>query len=120
WIINNEGYYPDDRKDSLRIKIDNLIKKYTALSEDKKPKIDHVAKRTGELIAELEGIIDDVLMGKKDIVQPKTIIENFGKVNLSIIKTRFSAQLDSLSEEEFIGNDKALISAAIKVILSDI
>lgn len=117
WIINNGAYYPEFKIQELKDRISALVEKY-------KPEVVVVLPQkdtqTGDLIAELEGILDDVVLRKSDITQPLSRIQDFPKASLAKVKEHFTKIFESVPEEEFLGQDKKLLSAALKVVLNDI
>ena len=99
WLLVEGAYVPQETVDFLHNKIDKLIKKYNKPVEVSTAP-DVKTRRTGSLIAELEGLLDDAICNKQ-LEQPKALIEQAGGiVDIEYIKAHFSLQLAWLGDEE--------------------
>ncbi len=121
WIINNGAFYPQDKQERVRSRIQALVHKYEKPSNDDVPKAIPKETATGALIGELNGLLDDIHMGIKERVrQPAIIIAEHPKADLSKVKAYFQAILASIPDEEFDSEKtKQKEIAALTIILND-
>lgn len=97
WLINNECDIKNVEEYDEKIKA--LHKKYTVKKEDKKKvvQVDASAVLTGQLMGELEGIIDDVVMGKSDITNPIVLYRAAKTFKEAEIRNHFTKQLEDIT-----------------------
>ena len=99
-----------------------LQKKYNIT--EKKP-VDIKARKTDDVIALLEGVLDDAMAKRPDIAQPlKVLQDNAGALNVEAIREHFQTQLDevkdSVNAEYFASTDTKRLSTVLTIILNDL
>ena len=119
WLANKG--VPMDEFTTARIKdkLAKLHKKYNV--ETVKPR-DLKRERTGEVIAELDGIVDDVVLKKPDITQPLKILQEKLGVDYEYIRAHYQSLIDEISNpelEEYFPDKKRLL-AVYGIILKDV
>jgi len=99
-------------------KISRLYHKYN-VSAPVKPVINLKKIHTEELIADLEGLIDDTIYRGKYIEPMDIISSDRGSIDLDSVKTHFNAQLDEVTDPELIDSfpDKDKVQAILERIL---
>lgn len=118
WLSVKGASLPQEQLKRINRDIKTLETKYNI--EEEKP-TDFRAVRTSNLIAELEGLLDDVYLGKT-LTQPLEIIRNAGIVSLNEVREWFATQLEEITNPEnaeYFGNTKKL-AIVLKIILSDL
>ncbi len=92
WIINNEGYIPLEGIKKIKDKIASLLKKYEKVVEEESnvKSIDPSIKNTTQIMAEFEGMLDDVGLGK-ETKTAEEIVADFGKFDKEKVKNHFIA-----------------------------
>lgn len=120
WLHNKGVWFAEEKVAEIRNRISKLETKYQAIkAAEQKP----VSKdeSTGNLIAELQGVIDDVMLSKTNITQPAKLVEMFPKANLSKVKDYFGRVAASVETETFATEtDEKRIKAALKIIMGDL
>src|ERR1035437_7179913 len=94
WLYVKGAYLEPKTIQSLDDKLKNLTKKYNV--EEVKPR-DLKKERTYDLMGELDGVLDDVVL-KRTVTQPFKHIEAAGVVDVDKIKEHFQAQLDEVND----------------------
>lgn len=120
FLLNKGVYVNEDVLQRYTERLNRLRAKYAPLDIDN-PEInkpDVIKKRTGELIAELDGIIDDVILNKP-FVEPAILIEKYGKVDYYAVQHHFQKMESGLDEIEN-ESDKKLISLVVSNILEEV
>lgn len=118
WLATKKVPLMPEQINAMNAKVERLYEKYNVAE---KVPTDFRAIRTSDLIAELEGILDDIVL-KKTIVQPAKLIEDAGGVDIEKIKAHFQAQLDEVSNSdnaEYFPDAKRL-KVGLTVILADL
>lgn len=128
WLLQNDCFIHN--QDEYNQKIIDLVEKYDKDSKPVGVKSDSVSFRTNYIIAELEGIIDDVMLRRNDIVQPFDLLKSInGSFHVDKIKQHFKRQLDDITsfdadaEEGYIAmkeEDKLRAVGALRIIVADI
>jgi hypothetical protein len=120
FLLNKGVYIADDVRERFTQRLNKLRDKYSPLDIDNPDinKPDTIRKRTGELIAELDGIIDDVLLNKA-FLEPSMVIEKFGKVDYYAVQYHFQKMESGLEEIEN-ENDRKVISLVVSNILEEV
>ena len=125
WLALNDAYIRNMEEYHDRIK--NLIEKYTISGSAKIVDIGTV--KTGQIIAELEGLLDDIYLRKENLMQPLKLIQSVeGRgINYKQIETHFKTQLDQINDPEYsegyenISSDnKKRMIAGLTIILKDL
>ena len=123
WLLNNGGFVEEDAHMRCMDKINKLSRKYEYLIEEKQSDVNKpnlVKRRTNDMIAELDGIVDDVWTGK-EFVEPRVIIEKYGKIDLYTALYHFQKMEDGLEEVENQTDRKrlAIVLSSIIEILNE-
>lgn len=103
WLLSNG--LKISTLEEIHMQLNELVTKHT---KEKNSKVSAVTPtkqsavqiKTGLLIAELEGIIDDVYLGKKDIVNPSQWFDHFKPFNITQVRMHFENQANDLPKED--------------------
>lgn len=120
WIKTRGGLLHDDYEDKLPIIISELVTKY---SNDKETiRLDIKSRKTSNVLAELEGLLDDVVLNRNNLPQPLSILQNNIGFNVELVYKHFSELLAEVSDEELkeYFKDKNKLIVVLGVILKDI
>lgn len=118
WLHVKGAMLTKENIDNINTKLETLYKKYNV--EEAKP-VDLKALRTENLMGELSGVLDDIVM-KRTVTQPSKLIENAGIVNVEHIKKHYQSLLDEVSNPELAEffPDAKRLAVGLTVILKDL
>ena len=96
-------------------------KLYDKYNVKEKPTVDLKATRTGNLIGELDGVLDDAIMGRT-VTQPFKIVSEAGTVDTDKVREHFQAQLDEVNDETLSEHfpDKKKLAVVLGIIIKDL
>jgi len=122
WLSMNGADIPQNEaaiKKALRL----LIKEYKKTVEDSAPYVvDIQTEKAGIIIAELEGILDDVYTGVKDLKNPLELYSCAGVFKHRLVEDHFKRTLKDIKNnpEDYTKNDKKIVVGLIGVFLSEL
>lgn len=118
WLHVKGAMLTKEQIATINTKLETLYIKYNVV--EAKP-VDLRARRTENLMGELSGVLDDVLM-KRTVIQPSKLIEDAGTVDIERIKAHYESLLAEISNKdlsEFFPDAKRLI-VGLTIILKDL
>ena len=109
WLLSNGAYIEDVEGHDQKIR--DLVEHYEQEKEEKADnvvKIDTTQRTTDILIGELEGIIDDVVLGEGKVTNPIELYKKAKKFKEDQVRDYFQRQLDDIMSggEGYDGLDK--------------